>query len=147
MKTNFLLAWAVWWKALLSYLLLTLPALVWWPVYAISAVLAVGWSLPGLLLYWALQPLLRAGAGRRWVALLHAGLLQAITLGCTLLAAIHITRGVRWWPQWQQYWLFPAAAMVATLLALLLPRSRGLPPALHSPPAPVGHGSSASSSP
>lgn len=145
MKPNFLLAWAVWWKALLSYLLLILPALVWWPVYAISAVLAVGRSLPGLLLYRALQPLLRARAGRRWVALLHAGLPQGITLGCTLLAAMHITRGVCWWPYWQQNWPFPAAAMVATLLALLLPRSRGLLPALYSPPASVDHGSSASS--
>lgn len=131
MNTNFLLAWAVWWKALLSYLLLTLPALAWWPVYAISAVLAVGWSLPGLLLYWALQPLLRRHAGSRRVALLHVLLLQAVTLGCTLLAALHITRGVRWWAQWQQFWLFPAAAVVAATLAWLLPARR---PAAGPPP-------------
>lgn len=109
----------VWLRAMGIYALLTLPAMAFAPVYLISIILALGWSVPGAIVF----ALVLRGLSIHLPTAGHSGwrLLAAALLatGCALLAVWHVSRGDSYW-QWLYDWaLFPLAAVLSAILGVL----------------------------
>jgi hypothetical protein len=112
-----------WIRGLLTYALLTLPALFIWPMYAVSIMLATIWSLPALLLFGLMLYLLHR------IPMEHSSIMPVlllatacITAACTWGAAWQWTGGINTAQQYAEYMLFPIVGILSAMLAVMVRR-------------------------
>lgn len=119
MKQNAFISFRVWLRAIGIYALLTLPALSMAPVYFVSLILAIAWSLPGAILFALAQPWLmhRQGHGARMAWQLVV--VTLLTAACTLLATFHVSRGFGYWESLASFHVFPLAGILAAFLSVI----------------------------
>jgi hypothetical protein len=122
MKQNAFISFRVWLRAIGIYALLTLPALSMVPIYFVSLILAIAWSLPAAILFALARPWLthRQGQGARlaW----HLVVVTLLTAACTLLATFHVSRGFGYWESLSSFHVFPLAGILAAFLSVITNR-------------------------
>jgi len=122
----------VWIRGLLTYALLTMPAMFFFPMYIISILLAGLWSLPGLILFASLLWFLHHANPEkcRIIPIILSGTIF-ITAACTWGAAWLYTSGIDILHEYLKFLLFPLVGIISAVLAVMV-RKQPLVELLHS---------------
>ncbi|HSC54024.1 MAG TPA: hypothetical protein VLC98_10400 [Phnomibacter sp.] len=113
------------WRSVVCYAIITLPALFFPLMYGLSLMYAILWSMPAVLLFmlalWLCKMAELPLALRYWLLQFMA---LVIVFAATYGAAWHYSGGKEVMKDYIDFFLFPLAAMVATMLVLLVRRKQ-----------------------